>query len=256
MLSKPTHLRSSRKSWVETRSNDAAVIQNAYKTSYERNTALAGDAFLTFPYFYTTLFMWGVETFGFELFMIAAMEDPEAYDKVLRGFMQRSQMHIDGMLKTGADIIVLHDDIAISTGPCFNPKWYEEYLFPKYIELLKPIKEQGKKVLFTSDGNILPLLDDLIFCGFDGFEIECPATDLKAVLKKCGNSKAVIGGMDNIILTFGTTNEIYAYVESVLKYGKEYPGYFISNTAGIHGNVKLENIEAYNAAIDRFSSRE
>jgi len=241
--------------WLETRSNNAATIRDAYMASYARNTRLAGDAFLTFPYFYTTLYMWGVETFGYELFMIAAMEDPEAYDQVLKGFMQRSRMHIDGMLKTGADVLVLHDDIAIASGPCFNPEWYRKYLFPKYIELLKPIKEQGKKVLFTSDGNIEMLLDDLIYCGFDGFEIECPATNLKNILNKCGKDKAVVGGMDNYILTFGTPNEIYAYVESVLTMGKEYPGYFISNTAGIHGNISLENLEAYNAAIERFRYR-
>lgn len=241
--------------WIVTGSNDPEVIRQAYQESYARNSALAGGDFLTFPYFYTTLFMWGVETFGYENYMIAATMDPEAYDQVLKGFLQRSKYHVQGMLDTGAPVIVLHDDLAISTGPAFNPGWYEKYLYPKYQELLKPVKEQGKRVLLTTDGNCTSLIPALMECGFDGFEIECPAADLKTILDLCGNTHTVVGGMDNRVLTFGTPQQVFDYASEIMRLGREYAGFVMSNTGGIHGNIPMANLEAYQEAIRQNNMR-
>lgn len=241
--------------WLLSGSRDEEEIKKAYIEAYERNCKLRGEYFLTYPYFYTTLFMWCVETFGWEMFMLAAMEDPEAFDALLEKFKRISIKHLKAAEATGADFMVVHDDLAISKGPVFKPEWYQKYIFSKYPEIIAPFKEKGKKVILTSDGNLDILIDDLVSLGIDGFEIETPATDFDNLLRKYGNKKVIIGGIDNRIITFGTPNEVYEHTKEVLKKGRNYPGFIISNTAGFHGNIPLDNTRAYFEAIKKHGRR-
>ena len=45
----------------------------------ERRRATAQQHFIYYPLLYTTLFMWGVEVLGWEVFMMAAAIDPDRF---------------------------------------------------------------------------------------------------------------------------------------------------------------------------------
>ncbi|MCL2163046.1 MAG: uroporphyrinogen decarboxylase family protein [Oscillospiraceae bacterium] len=231
--------------WLLSNSNNQEILCDRYMQTHKRNALLADDGFLTYPYFYTTLFMWCMETFGMEMFMIAAMEEEDAFDGIIEKFANRSKKHIQAMLETDAPVIVLHDDLAFSNGPAMSPEWFRRHIFPRYKELLAPIKQHGKKVLLTIDGRIDELIDDLADCGFDGFEIECPATDLSLALRRVGKEKSIIGGIDNRIMAFGTPGDVERHTEEILSLGRNYPGFILSNTGGFHGNIPLENSIVY-----------
>jgi len=240
--------------WLISGSNDRKVLNRAYEQSYRRSKEMAGECFLNYPYFYNLLFMWCMETFGFELFMLAAIQEEEALDRILEKFQRRSEKHIQAMLDTDAPVIVVHDDLARATGSIMNPKWYEKHLYPRYQKLTAQVHQRGKKILLTIDGRVDDLIDDLKACGFDGFEIECPASDLRLVLKKC-RDLAVVGGIDNRIITFSSPDQVAVHTREVLALGKEYPGFIMSNTGGFHGNVPLDNAIAYMETANSYGVR-
>jgi hypothetical protein len=224
---------------------DVKKLQSEYLHKYQRSSSLVGDFAQPYHLYYTTLFMWPVEVFGWELFMEAAMYEPDGFNELLEKFTLQSIKHAAAWSELDVDFMMFHDDLCMSTGPVFSPSWYEKYIFPKYFEIFEPLKKKNKKIIFTSDGNIDCLLDNLVATGVDGFMVETPATNFDNILKKHGKDKVVIGGIDTRILTFGTPGEVFEHAKETLMKGRDCPGFFFSSPGGIHGNIPYENLEAY-----------
>jgi uroporphyrinogen decarboxylase len=189
--------------------------------------------------------MWGVEVFGWELFMETAVLKEKEFDDLLEKFKEVSVRYMTAWEASSVEQIICHDDLSDSRGPVFHPDWYRKHIFPRYKEIFYPFKSKGKKIIFCSDGNITPFLDDLLEAGVDGFMIETPATDFKNIINKCGKDKVIIGGVDTKILTFKTSEEIDVYVKEVISMARDCPGFFFSSPGGIHGGIPMENLEAY-----------
>jgi hypothetical protein len=204
-----------------------------------------------YGFYYTTLFMWPVMVFGWELFLIPAVKQEERFDTLLNRFFQLSVKHTKALACTSMKVVILHDDITFSTGPAIAPEWYEHHIFPRYPEILKPLKDSGKIVLFCSDGKLDIFLDRLVEIGFDGFMPETPATDLNKLLE-IGKNKVIIGGIDTDILTRGCPEEVLAHTGGVLQKTRDLPGFFISSPGGLYGNIPLENLRAYFQARSKF----
>jgi uroporphyrinogen decarboxylase len=55
-------------------------------------------------------------------------------------------------------------------GPFLSPKTFEQLVFPYFRKLIDSFKKHGVKVLLHCDGQIIPLIDDMVEMGFDGLE--------------------------------------------------------------------------------------
>ena len=101
-----------------------------------------GDTGLYYPMLYTTLFMWGVEYLGYELFFEAALTDPDKFnDKFILPAAKKSAGIVEQMAEASdSPFIYLHDDLASASGPLFAPEWYDEYIFPHYQTIFEPAK--------------------------------------------------------------------------------------------------------------------
>ncbi len=204
-----------------------------------------GERGLYYCQYYTTFFMWGVEYLGWEVFMIAAMTDPEGFrEKFLDPAFEASLACVRELCKASCPLVFLHDDLADVRGPVFPPAWYDAYILPRYAELFRPVKEAGKKVVFVADGNMERFLRPLRDLGVDGVMLENPATDFGRILDVFGD-KIVIGGADTKLLTFGTPGEIRRNVAEIAAATGGIPGFALSSPGGLHGNIPLENLEAY-----------
>jgi hypothetical protein len=204
--------------------------------------------------YYNTVFTWCIKSFGWDLFMTSAMDDPERFDKVLEGFTQVSQPIFEAGADSDVDVFLCHDDIVWTAGAVFAPEWYREYIFPRYKKLWAPLIEAGKRIMFCSDGNFTEFVDDLVDCGANGFIFE-PMTDLEYVAERYGQTHVIIGNADCRILTFGTRDEIRAEVERCTRIGKPLPGYFYAVGNHIPFNVPVENALLYYELIDEMGKR-
>jgi hypothetical protein len=207
-----------------------------------------GEVGLYYPMLYTTLFMWGVEFLGWEVFMLAATLEPKHFhDHFLVPCAAKSKAIITEMARaSSAPLIFVHDDLASGTGPVFRPSWYDEYIFPHYPEIWSEAKRLGKKIIFAADGDMTQFLPQLIAAGVDGVFLESPATPLDAQIEHFGESgRFFVGGIETARLTFGSPQEIRRMVLDVYRRAGHYPGFGIRCCGSLSGNIPLENLEAY-----------
>ena len=203
--------------------------------------------------FYTTLFMWPIMIFGWDLFLEAGGLYPDELGALLSRFAEITRKFCEFTAVSRSEFFTPHDDIAMARGPVFNPKWYRKYIFPKYEYIFEPLKKVGQPVVFISDGNYTEFLDDLAaVC--DGFLFE-PLTDLETAVKKWGRSKVIIGNVDSRVLLLGSKEDVHKEVKRCIDLGRECPGYFISCTNHITYNVPVENVYAYFDACERMRKR-
>ncbi|MEN8255281.1 MAG: uroporphyrinogen decarboxylase family protein [Verrucomicrobiota bacterium] len=213
----------------------------------EREKAI-GEIGLYYPMLYTTLFMWGVEVLGWEVFMMAAAMEPERFlEHFLLPCIAKSQAIVGGMAEASdSPFIFVHDDLANAMGPMFQPDWYDEYVFPHYPEIWGRAKELGKKIIFVADGNMEAFLPQLIEAGVDGLMFENPATSVEAVVEHFGQpGRFLIGGIDTAKLTLGTPGEVRQMVSELGRKTGNCPGFAIASCGGLHGNIPMANLEAY-----------
>lgn len=207
-----------------------------------------GQTGLYYPMLYTTLFMWAVEVLGWEVFMMAAALEPQRfYDYFLLPCVKKSKSIVAEMAEsTDSPFVFVHDDLANSNGPMFDPKWYNDYVFLHYPDIFSRAKQLGKKIIFVADGNMEAFLPKLIESGVDGFMFENPATSLDVVIEYFGQSgKFLIGGIDTVKLTTATPDEVRQMVFDLAEKMANCPGFAISSCGGLHGNIPLANLEAY-----------
>jgi len=210
-----------------------------------RRAALLGDIGLYYCMLYTTLFMWGVEYLGWEVFLLAAALDPAGFDeKFLQPAFDASLALIEELAAVDSPFVFCHDDLADGRGPVLAPAWYERYILPRYEALWEPVKRRGKKLVFVADGNMEPFLADLRRAGADGVMLENPATDFERILEVFGD-RVVIGGVETRVLERGSPAEVRRHVTEVHRRTAGVRGFVMSTPGGIHGSIPLENLEAY-----------
>lgn len=210
-----------------------------------RQTAL-GEVGLYYPMLYTTLFMWPVETFGWELFMLAAAEEPERFaEHVLKPCAAKSTSLVAELAQGESPFVFVHDDLASAAGPVFAPAWYDKFIFPLYPAILAPARAAGKKVILVADGNMTAFLPKIATL-FDGFMCENPATPLAAVIEHFGRPGTfIIGGIETVRLATGTPAEVRQMVLRVQEQTRRLPGFAMASCGGLHGDTPLANLEAY-----------
>jgi len=142
---------------------------------------------------------------------------------------------------------VLHpDDIAHNTGLLVNPTHLKKYLFPWYKKMGAICRDKGLGFIFHSDGDCTEALDDLIDCGFHGFNpIQPNAMDIEEVKKKWGKKLCLIGNLNlDSTLTLGTPQDVRAEVYERIRTIGPGGGYMVASSNSITDYVPLENMKA------------
>ena len=214
--------------------------------------AFIGNVGLYYPMLYTTLFMWGVEWLGWHLYLlVGALEPDRFHDHFLVPCAQKSRQIVAEMARASdSPFVFVHDDLASGTGPVFKPQWYDDYILPHYPDILAPAKDAGKKIMLVADGDMTAFLPKLRDVGIDGLMFETPTTPLEAVIEHFGDGY-FIGGIDTKVLSFGTADDIRIMVHNTVRQAGDYAGFALASGGGLHGNIPLENLEAYfDARVD------
>lgn len=194
---------------------------------------------------YTTLFMWGIEYLGWEVFMMALALDPEELDRrFLQPAYEQTLLLTDVLLKADSPYLFFHDDIATSSGLACRKEWMEEYLFPRYQALWDKVHRAGKKVVFVCDGNISDVLEEIRETGVDGVMLENPATPFEKIVDTF-QDRLIIGGIDTAVLSNAGPDAVGKHVRAVLEQTKGLKRFALSSCGGLHGGIPKENLEAY-----------
>lgn len=236
--------------------HDTKAIKKSIEASRDMQKILGDRAWKIAPAgIYNTLFMWLIECFGWEMFLITAAQEPDKFGKLLERFAQISLKSVSNWASIdGIELFHSHDDLAATRGPMLNPEWYRKYLFPLYPKIWQPLKDRGIKILFRGDGNMDEFVDDLAKCGADGFYFRTE-TNLKRIAEKYGKDKIIVGNISTQVLTFKGREEIEAEVKRCASEMEDCPGYFFNVSGEIPYNVPTENLEILFEAIKKYGRR-
>jgi hypothetical protein len=195
-----------------------------------------------------------IEIFGWEMLLLTVGLDPEGFGEVANRYASWIQQYFDALGDANVPVVMVHDDIAWTSGPVFHPEWYRKYVFPNYRRFFGPLIDSGKKILYTSDGTYTEFIDDIAATGVHGFVME-PTTDMKYVAERYGKTHVFMGNADTRVLLNGTKEDIYAEVKRCMDIGKGCPGFFMAVGNHIPSNTPVENAVYYNDVYEELSRR-
>jgi hypothetical protein len=232
---------------------DRAELVRRFEESYAARAAARPEA-VNMTGIYVTLVSGLIDIFGWELLLVAAGTDPDRFGALAGRYAQWVAQYFAALAEADVPVVMIHDDIVWTSGPFIAPEWYRRYVFPRYREFIAPLRDSGKKVIFTSDGNYTEFVDDLVACGVHALVME-PTTDMKYVAERYGDRLAFVGNADTRVLLSGPKSAIRAEVARCMSIGKRCPGFFMAVGNHIPANTPVENALCYNRAYQELAAR-
>jgi hypothetical protein len=232
---------------------DRPAWKYRFEQHYQSNCLANPDA-VNMTGIYVTLISGFIDIFGWDMLLLAAGTDPVAFGSLANRYADFMLPFFESLAEANVPIVMIHDDMVWSSGPIFSPKWYRQFVFPNYRRYFEPLRQAGKKIMFTSDGNYTEFIDDLAACGINGFILE-PMTDMAYIANKYGQTHTFIGNADTRILLNGTMPDIRAEVERCMSIGKWCPGFFMAVGNHIPPNTPVESVLYYMHVYQEMSLR-
>jgi hypothetical protein len=183
---------------------------------------------------------------GMELFAYLCADEPALIDEWLdarnRAELRRVAAIADPRL---IPIVLSYDDIAYKPAPLFSPVWLRRFWVPRLKKLNAAWHDRDTVCLFHSDGNLFPILDDLVAAGIDGLNpLEVLAGMSVGKVRERYPNLFLTGGIDvSQLLSFGTPDDVRAACRQAIAEANG-RGYFLGSTTELHWDVKLENAVA------------
>lgn len=183
----------------------------------------------------------GIDKIGIDFY-----RNPSFARKLLDKLGRACQGIAQAAIEAGVDVLFVADDYADNHGPLISPKFFREFELPNLKRIVEIGKKRGVAVLKHSDGNLYPILDDIIDTGIDGLHpIEPGAMDLADIKAKYGKTICLFGNVDcRYVLSFGREEDVRKDVRRCIDAAARGGGFVLTSSNSLHANVKVENIHA------------
>jgi len=239
--------------WEAYGPRDRDSIRLDFEKKYRANAAAHPDG-VNMTGIYVTLVSGLIDIFGWEIMLTMAGLDREKFALLVDRYASWIGQYVEALAAADAPVAMIHDDFVLSAGPIFHPDFYRARLFPHYRRFFGMLRDSGKKVMFTSDGDYSLFIDDLARAGVDGFVME-PMTNMRYIAEKYGRTHVFIGNADTRILLRNDRAAIRAEVERCIAIGRDCPGFFLAVGNHIPSNTPVDAALYYNEVYEKLSRR-
>src|SRR5690554_5044955 len=141
------------------------------------------------------------------------------------------------------------DDYCFTVGTFLLPTMFAEFIQPYLYKIVQGIKAEGAYAIKHTDGNIMPILDQLVECEAHALHSIDPmaGVDIKEVKEKVGDKICLCGNVNCALLQTGTEAEVIASAEYCLTHAKPGGGYIYSTS-----NIPFKGLdpERYQLVLD------
>ncbi|MHB1484421.1 MAG: uroporphyrinogen decarboxylase family protein [Saccharofermentanales bacterium] len=146
------------------------------------------------------------------------------------------------------DGFTLCADYCFNVNPFFSPAMFGEFVAPYLEKICTAYREMGLYSIKHTDGNIMPIVDQMVQCGPDALHSLDPqgGVDLGIVKKMYGDKVCLIGNVNCGLLQTGTEEEVVADVRRSLRQGMDGFGYIFSTSNCAYTGLPLERYELMN----------
>lgn len=158
-----------------------------------------------------------------------------------------------GYAQAGVDIIRLGDDVGTQKAMLMDPDMWRKLLKPRLAKVITAAKSVNPQVLvfYHSDGNILPIIPDLIEIGVDILNPIQPECMDPAELKRMYGDKLSFWGTigTQTTMPFGTPDDVRREVRDRIATVGKGGGLFLAPSHILEPEVPWPNIEAFAEAV-------
>jgi uroporphyrinogen-III decarboxylase len=196
----------------------------------------------------TTIFecAWGLR--GYEKLLTDLVLRPKLAERILDIPYHYHLTAAKKLVELGVDMIWIGDDVGAQRGMLISPSHWRKYLKPRmetYIASLKAINPD-LKIAYHSDGNIMPIIPELIEIGLDILNPIQPACMDPAILKDVFGDRLCFWGSIDVqhTLPYGTPEEVRREVLLRLETIGRHGGLIIGPTHHVQLDTPPENFWA------------
>jgi uroporphyrinogen decarboxylase len=145
----------------------------------------------------------------------------------------------------GLDGFALCADYCFNTGPFLSPRWFADLITPYLAKITRAYRDMGYYVIKHTDGNIMPILDQLLQTEPHALHSLDPqgGVDIAEVKRRCGDRVCLIGNVNCALLDTGTDDEVIASARYALRHGMPGGGYIFSTSNCIYTGMPLRRYE-------------
>lgn len=143
------------------------------------------------------------------------------------------------------DGFTLCSDYCFNANPFFSPAMFEEFIAPYLKRVIDEYRAMGFYSIKHTDGNILPILEQMVQCGPDAIHSLDPqgGVSIPAVRHITKGRVALCGNVNCGLLQTGTEEECIADIRRSLREGMAEPGYIFCTSNCIYTGMPLERYE-------------
>lgn len=151
--------------------------------------------------------------------------------------------------EAGVDVLLLCCDYCYNTGPFLSPDMFRQFIQPYLYQIIQAGKADGQYTIKHTDGNIMPILDQLVECEPHALHSLDPmaGVDIREVKRLVGDKVCLCGNVHCAAMQTGTEEDVIASAEYCLTYGKPGGGYIFCTS-----NVPFKGMppERYQLILD------
>ena len=183
-------------------------------------------------------------------FAYRTADDPEGLLEEARNMMNTAIENNKKFFDAGIESFILCSDYCYNSGPFLSPAMFRKFITPFLAEIIKNIRAMGGYAIKHTDGNIMPILDQLMECEPHAIHSLDPMAKVDiAEVKRLTypHGIAVCGNVNCALMQTGTDEEVRESAMYALRHGKPGGGYFFCTS-----NVPFRGLapERYTMILD------
>jgi len=146
----------------------------------------------------------------------------------------------------GLDGFALCSDYCLNVGPFLSPAQFREFVTPFLSRLIAGYRDMGFYCIKHTDGNIMPILDQLVEARPHALHSLDPqgGVDMAEVKRRVGDRVCLIGNVNCGLLDTGTEEEARESARYALRAGMPGGGYIFSTSNCVYTGMAMERYEA------------
>jgi len=173
-------------------------------------------------------------------------DDPEGLKAEAGSMVDQALGYVEQLAQHGGlDGFALCADYCYNTGPWLSPRMFGEFVTPFLARLTQGYRDMGFYVIKHTDGNIMPILDQLVETKPHALHSLDPQAeiDIAEIKRLYGDQLCLIGNVNCGLLDTGTDEEVIESIRYALRHGMPDGGYIFSTSNCIYTGMRLSRYE-------------
>lgn len=145
----------------------------------------------------------------------------------------------------GLDGLALCSDYCFNTGPFLRPEQFARFVTPYLKQLIAGYREMGFYTIKHTDGDIMPIIDQLVDCNPHALHSLDPqaGVDMRVVKALYGDRVCLCGNVNCGLIDTGTDEEYLQSARYALQHGMPGGGYIFCTSNCIYTGMRLERYD-------------